>query len=356
MAADNRAPIMQLSPPGALSRRPGKRLFIGGEHNLRRTLVLRGLAVIGLYFAVVLMFWVDRDGLKDHLDGHISFTDVIYFAAVTVTTVGYGDIVPITPAARTIDAVLVTPIRLFIWLIFLGTAYQLVLQRFIEDLRMRALQAKLSGHVIVCGYGHYGRCAAAELVARGLDRKQIVVIEPDQARVEEAAERGYIGLLGDASREDRLREASLPTARAIFVCTARDDTNVLIVLTARHLSPTVRVVARVEEAENEKLLKQSGANATVLPSQVGGILMAGSLDTAALLQYVMDLVTAGGRVMLVERDADAADVGKLPSELANVVLVRLTRGGEEIELTSPHARIMRGDHLVLIAPGARSSD
>lgn len=351
MAAGERTRLLQAPVPSALPRRPSQRLFIGGEHNLRRTLLLRGVAVIVLYFAVVLLFWLDRDGLKDHFDGHVSFSDVIYFAAVTVTTVGYGDIVPITATARTIDALLVTPIRLFIWLIFLGTAYQFVLQRFIEDLRMRALQARLSGHVIVCGYGHYGRCAAAELVARGLDHKHVLVIEPEQARVEAAAEQGYIGLLGDATREDLLREASVHTARAIFVCTGRDDTNVLIVLTARHLSPTVRVVARVEEAENDKLLKQSGANATVLPSRVGGILMAGSLDTAALLHYVMDLVTAGGRVMLIERDATKDDIGKLPTELVNVVLVRLTRGSEDVDLSSPHARIMPGDHLVMIAPG-----
>lgn len=355
MAADERsaAPAQPLPPAGPRRSRSTKRLFIGGERNLRRTLLMRAFAVIGLYLAVVFLFWFDRNGLRDHLDGHISFTDAVYFAAVTVTTVGYGDIVPITPRARTIDALLVTPVRLFIWLIFLGTAYQMVLQRFVEDLRMRALQARLNGHVIVCGFGHYGRCAAAELVARGLDRKQIIVIEPAEAIVELAAEQGYIGLLGNATSEDVLREASVHTARAIFVCTDRDDTNVLVVLTARHLSPGVRVVARVQEAENEKLLRQSGADATVLPSHIGGVLMAGSLDSAELLHYVMDLVTSGGRVMLIERDAQPQDIGKRPAELTNAVLVRLTRAGREIDLATPEARIGAGDHLVMIVPGTQ---
>ena len=117
-----------------------RRLFIGGERSVRRALVTRALLVLVMFLAVVLVFWLDRDGLRDHADEHISFADVVYFSVVTVTTVGYGDVVPVTKRARIADALIVTPIRLFIWLIFLGTAYQLVLQRFIEDLRMRALR------------------------------------------------------------------------------------------------------------------------------------------------------------------------------------------------------------------------
>lgn len=335
-------------PRGTL---PGsyKRLFVGGESSLRRKLFVRAAVVVALYLTVVGMFWFDRDGLVDHHDRDVSFLDVVYFAVVTVTTVGYGDIVPVTHTARTIDALLVTPIRLFIWLIFLGTAYQLVLQQFIEDLRMRILQSKLRDHVIIAGFGHSGRCAAAELVARGTDKKQIIVIDRNQARIEEAAEQGYIGLLGDASREDSLREAMLNTARAFFVCTDRDDTNVLIVLTARHLSTRVRIVTRVEEAENEKLLKQSGANATVLPSRVGGLLMAASLDSSALLAYVMDLVTVGGRVTLLERQAESHEVGKAPREVTDELIVRVTRHNEELNIYDPNVRIAAGDNLVVIA-------
>jgi voltage-gated potassium channel len=335
------------APPRSLHR-PGKRLFIGGESSLRRTLVLRLVVIMLLYLTVVAIFWIDRDGLRDHHDQHVNFSDVVYFSVVTVTTVGYGDIVPVTPKARMIDALLITPLRLLIWLIFLGTAYQLVLQRLIEDLRMRILQAKLHDHVIVCGFGHSGRCAASELVARGMSGKQIFVIDLNQEKIEEAAEQGYIGLLGNATREEFLRQAMLNTARAIFVCTDRDDTNVLIVLTARNLSASVRIVARVEEAENEKLLKQSGADATVLPSRVGGILMAGSLDRSALTSYVMDLITAGGRVMLVERKARPDDVGKVPSELADGLVVRIVRNGHELDLSNPDTRIEPPDELVLI--------
>lgn len=327
----------------------GKRLFIGGERSVRRTLRLRASLVIAMFLLVTSVFWLDRDGLRDQIDGSITFTDVVYFTMVSVTTVGYGDIVPISPRARIIDALLVTPIRLFIWLIFMGTAYQMVLQQLIEDYRMRRLQAKLEQHVIVCGYGHSGRCAAAELVARGMDKQKVLIVDLSEQRLEEAAEHGYIGILGDASREETLREAMLPAARAMFVCTHRDDTNVLIVLTARHLSSTVRIVVKVEEAENEKLLKQSGANATVLPSRVGGILMADSLDSSVLASYVMDLISAGGRVMLIEREARPDEVGRMPVELTDSRILRVMRGTQGHGFWEADARIQQGDKLVVVS-------
>lgn len=327
----------------------GKRLFVGGERSVLRTLRIRAAVVLAMFALVMAVFWLDREGLRDQIDGHITFTDVVYFTMVSVTTVGYGDIVPVSPRARIIDALLVSPVRLFIWLIFMGTAYQLVLQQLIEDFRMRRIQAKLAQHVIVCGYGHSGRCAAAELVARGMEKHKILIVDVSQERLEEAAEHGYIGILGDASREETLRESMLLTARALFVCTHRDDTNVLIVLTARNLSETVRIVARVEESENEKLLKQSGANATVLPSRVGGILMADSLDSSVLAAYVMDLISAGGRVMLIEREAQPQEIGRLPVELHESRILRVLRGAQGFSFWEPQARIQSGDRLVVVS-------
>lgn len=84
------------------------------------------LALIGTAIAV---HWFDRDGLKDNYDGHISFLDIIYFTMISITTTGYGDIAPVTERARMFDALVVTPIRVFVVLIFLGTAYNFVLQK-----------------------------------------------------------------------------------------------------------------------------------------------------------------------------------------------------------------------------------
>lgn len=326
-----------------------KRLFVGGERSVRRMLQFRAAIVIAMFLLVVAVFWFDRAGLRDNYDQEMSFIDVLYFTTVSITTIGYGDIVPVTPRARLIDSIVVTPIRLSLWLIFFGTAYQLVVQRWIEDFRMRRLQARLQQHLIVCGYGHSGRCAAAELVARGISPQQILIVDAAREQIEAAAEHGYIGILGDATREDTLREAMLQTARTLFVCTDRDDTNVLIVLTARHLSSTVRIVTRVEEAENEKLLKQSGANATVMPSRIGGILMADSLDSSALTSCVMDLISADGEIMLLERAPLPQEIGRTPLDIHDVLIVRVVRQGRALGFRTPELRIEPGDKLVIVS-------
>ncbi|HEU4603670.1 MAG TPA: potassium channel protein [Steroidobacteraceae bacterium] len=337
-------------------QRTGKRLFIGGELSVRRTLFVRAAAVLTLYAIVILVFWIGREGLRDNYDNHISFSDVVYFSMVTVTTVGYGDIVPVARSARLIDAVLVTPIRLVIWLVFLGTTYQLVLQRLVEDLRMRRLQAKLANHVVVCGFTHSGACVAHELVVRGMDKRQILIVDRDRTELEAAAEQGFIGILGDATREETLREAMLASARAIFVCTERDDTNVLIVLTARQIAPQIRVIARVEEAENEKLLRQSGADATILPSRVGGILMANAIENSALSNYFMDLISATGGVVLVEREARQEEVGRMPREIENTLIVAVIRDGRELGVDDPGAMLRAGDKVLAIRQSKNEVD
>ena len=115
------------------------------------TLLVRAGVVMLLVAAVFAVFVLDRDGLQDNIDGHVSLIDVFYFTMVTITTVGYGDIVPVSDRARLIDAFFVTPVRIFVWLLFLGTAYQLIIQRLIEEWRVMRLQRELQEHVILCG-------------------------------------------------------------------------------------------------------------------------------------------------------------------------------------------------------------
>src|SRR4028119_1023260 len=123
--------------------------------------------VLGLLGFAIVLHWIERDGLKDHYDGHVSFVDVIYFTMISITTTGYGDIVPVSDHTRMFDALVVTPIRIFFVLIFVGTAYTFVLRRTWDKWRMERLRKKLCGHVIVAGSGTSGSEAIDELIARG---------------------------------------------------------------------------------------------------------------------------------------------------------------------------------------------
>lgn len=315
---------------------------------------MRLLATVTLILLVITVFLLDRDGLRDSIDGHVSFIDVIYFSFVTITTVGYGDIVPVTASARLFDALLVTPIRLIVWLIFLGTAYQFVVQRIIEDLRMRIRQSELEGHIVFCGFGLGGSSAVNELLSRGAAREKVVVIDSDEAAVLRASELGLVGLRGDATREATLKDARVASARTAVVSLGRDDTSVLAVLTLRALAPQLRIVAMVKEAENEPLLRQGGASATICPSTIGGMLMANSLENSNIARYMLDMLTSQGRVMLKERTATAEDVGRPPTALADGIALHVLRADRIIDFWEPGATILAGDRLLLLTPIAQS--
>jgi voltage-gated potassium channel len=291
-----------------------------------RKLLTRLIIALSLLCAITAILWWDRDGLRDQLDDEISFTDVVYFTMVTVTTVGYGDIVPISTRARLIDALVVTPIRIAVWFLFLGTAYQLIIRQYMEDYRMAKLQATLSSHIIVCGFGHTGMSAAKELLARGTNVTQIVVIDKQEERVRLAGTLGISAFQADATQEAILHDAVIGKAKAVIIAGGSDDSNALILLTARHLNPTVRIIVSAKEEENVKLFKQGGANAILSPATFGGYILAAAVDQGHMVHYLDDLLTAHGSIALVERTVRANEVGKAPAGLKPDLLLRLYRG------------------------------
>src|ERR1700690_2018110 len=139
-------------------------LFMRPRISPGRDLLLRLYLVIGLCAFTFFVMYIFRAGLRDTTKPTLGIVDLMYFTMVTVATVGYGDIVPVTAPARLIVAFLVMPIRIAIWFVFLGTAYQFVIQRVLEELRMKRLQKRLQGHVIVCGFGLSGAVAVRELL------------------------------------------------------------------------------------------------------------------------------------------------------------------------------------------------
>lgn len=289
-------------------------------------LLTRLTLVVALFCLVFSLLWWDRAGLLDHSDGEISFTDVVYFTMVTVTTVGYGDIVPVSTRARLIDALVVSPIRLAVWFLFLGTAYQLIIRQYMEGYRMVKLQATLTGHIIVCGFGHTGMSAVKELLARGMNAQQIIVIDRQEERVRLAGAVGISAFQADATQETILRDAVIGKAKAVIIAGGSDDSNALILLTARHLNPTVRIVVSAKEEENVKLFKQGGADAILSPATFGGYILAAAVDQGHMVHYLDDLLTARGSIALVERTVRPSEIGHTPTDLKPDLLLRLYRG------------------------------
>jgi len=291
------------------------------------SLALRGVLVVVLLAIIVTVHWVDRKGLHDLVDGQVSLGDVLYFTMITVTTVGYGDIVPVTARARLFDTFLVTPIRLFVWLIFLGTAYDFIFRRAWDRWRMKLIQSRLHSHIVVAGYGTSGTEAVAELIRRGTPPEAIVVIDPRASAIEEAEEAGVNHLQGDASRNAVLEAAAIARARAVIISAGRDDTSILIVLTARQLAPNALITVVIRSVENEDLARQAGANSVVNPVSLAGLLVAGATHGSHIPEYLRDLATAEGKVALVERPVTAAEIGHPLSAITTGAGMRLYRNG-----------------------------
>ncbi len=319
---------------------------VWGDLGIRMTLVF---ALIGL---VVMIHWLDRGGLVDNHDNHISFLDVVYFTMVSITTTGFGDIAPVSDRARLVESVILTPVRIAVLFIFVGAAYDFVIKRSWEKWRMARIQQQLTNHVVVLGYGVSGSQSVGELIERGTDPRQIVVIEPLEARLVEAEKLGVNVMAADATRDETLKAVRIASAQSVLVSAGRDDTSILIVLTVRHLAPDVPISVVVRAEDNEVLARQAGANNVINPVRFTGLLLAGSVKGAHIADYLADLASVGGRVQLVERVVSEAECGLPITGLKSGGQgLRIYRNGRAIGFWEEDCRVLQpGDVVVEIVP------
>jgi voltage-gated potassium channel len=310
-----------------------------------------GLALL-LLSIVVLIHWWDRGGLQDAVDGDVSFLDVVYFTMISVTTTGFGDITPVTDRARMVEAIIVTPIRFAVFFIFVGTAYNFIIKRSWEKWRMARIQENLEGHIIVLGFGISGSESVNELIERGTDARNIVVVDPSEERLKEAEKLGCNVIAADATRDSTLEAVRIHQAQNVLVSAGRDDTSILIVLTVRHLAPDVPISVVVRADDNEILARQAGANNVINPVRFTGLLLAGSAKGAHIADYLADLASVTGRVQLVERKVTSEEAGKSISELSSGGRgLRVYRGGKVLGFWEDECQQLEaGDVVVEIVP------
>ncbi|HEY0026514.1 MAG TPA: potassium channel family protein [Allosphingosinicella sp.] len=311
----------------------------------------RASLVVGLLILTLAVHWLERDGLKDTHDGAISFSDVLYFTMISITTTGYGDIVPISTEARMFDALVVTPIRIFFVLIFIGTAYTFVFRRTWDKWRMKRLQKTLGGHIVVAGFGTSGSETVDELIARGTPAEDIVVVDASEEALERAESLGCAIVQADATRDKTLQAVRIADARAMIVTAGRDDTSILITLTARHLAPDLPISVAVRNEDNELLARQAGATTVINPVSFAGLLLAGSTQGLHISDYLADLASSSGQVRLAERTVTDEECGQPLSALVKGLGVRIYRGGIPYGFWSPEAQsLLAGDCIVEILP------
>lgn len=286
-----------------------------------------GLAcVLVLFVATVVR--LSRDGYVDVNDDSISFLDSVYYASVTVTTTGYGDISAVSSSARLGTIFLITPARILFLILVVSTTVEVLTEQSRELFNQRRWRQRVKNHTVICGFGATGQAAADDLIARGMKPEDIVVVDRSSDRIEAAAQQGLVGIVGDATHSDILQQAAIEEAASIIVAPNRDDTAVLVTLTVREFNTKAYLIAGGREQENLHLLRQGGADKVIdATSAVGRMLGLGTHDPAAGL-VLEDLMAAGEGLELVEIDPDTSGRGAVVP--VGATLVAIIRNGERL--------------------------
>ena len=277
---------------------------------------------------VALVVRVGQGGYMDVTGDEIGILDALYYASVTVTTTGYGDITAVTEGGRLATILLITPARILFLILVVGTTVEVLTNQSRQIILTRRWRQRVKDHVVICGFGATGRSAAAELVNRGVERSSIVVVDIDADVVAEAAGEGFVSIQGDAAQNAVLEQAAIDRARAVVVTPNRDDTAVLVTLTARELNPRAHIVSSGREQENLHLLRQGGANEVIDATAAVGRMLGLATQAPGAMQVLDDLISAGAGLELVEVSPETVDGRAVVP--ASVTLVAVVRDGERV--------------------------
>ena len=210
-------------------------------------------------------------------------------------------------------------------------------------------------HTIVVGYGTKGRAAVETLLGDGTEPTDIVVVDTDRANLDAASALGLVTVTGNATRSSVLRIAGVMQASALVVAVNRDDTAVLVTLTAREMAPDLHIVASVRESENVHLLRQSGASSVVVSAETAGRLLGAATTTPTVVEVIEDLLTPDAGFAISERDVEDAEVGGSPRHLGDIVL-GVVRGGELHRVDSAVVDTLEADDRLLYVRKAGPPD
>lgn len=321
-------------------------VFMPGQTRQPLSAVLRRVGfALSLVFFVALVVRLGRDGYVDVSNNPISMLDALYYASVTVTTTGYGDITAVSPGARLATILLITPARILFLILVVGTTVEVLTEQSRHALLTRRWRQQVKDHYVICGYGATGGSAATDLVNRGVDPGDIVVVDLDEDAVQSGAAQGFVAIHGDASKSGVLHQAAINRAQAVIVTPNRDDTAVLITLTCRELNPDVHLVAAGKEQENLHLLRQGGADEVIdATSAVGRMLGLGTRAPGAVRVFD-DLLDAGTGMELAEVDPMMID--GVPSTPFETTLMVVVRNGEHLRADTVRA-IAPDDRLIVL--------
>lgn len=341
-------PVVSDTPAGPESA-GGSGVRLPVRHPALSAVAGRLAIATALLAGTMVIVYLGRHGYRDYgrSGQQLRLVDALYYATVTLSTTGFGDIVPVTTTARLVNTFVVTPLRVAFLVVLVSTTVEVLAERTRTRWRILRWRSKLSGHTVLVGYGAKGRTVLATLQAAGITPAMIVLIDTSPEVMAEANEAGLSGVTGDASRAKVLDTARIREAARMVVAVGRDDSAALITLTGRQLNPSLTIVAEVKEAENEPLLRQSGADQVVVSASTAGRMLAMSTIEPAAGAVLTQL--AGRDLGLVEWRAGPAEIGR-PAAECRPGTIAVVRDGSVLAVDDPRAsQIEPGDRLVRVS-------
>ncbi len=317
-----------------------------------RAIMRRIIIALGAMLAAVIVVYLTRDGYTDVRGEPMTLLDCIYFATVSLTTTGYGDVTPVTEYARLTNILIITPLRVAFLVVLVGTTVEVLAERSRQALKIQRWRKRVRNHTIVVGYGTKGKTAVVAMVGDDVPTGNIVVVDTDEAALKHAENAGLVTQLGHATKADVLRLAGAQHAAAIIVATNRDDTAALVTLTAREIAPNAKIVASIREAENQHLLQQSGADSVVVSSETAGRLLGIATSTPRVVEMIENLLSPDTGLTIAEREVAQTEVGGSARHLRDIVL-GVVRDGQLLRIDAPEVdTVEAGDRLLYVRTAA----
>lgn len=297
-----------------------------------------------------------------HLIEGWPFFDALYMTVITLATVGFSEVHPLSHGGRIFTVVIIIFGAGFI-AYAIGSVAQFMLdgqmQRLLGRRKLQKDIAKLSDHYIVCGFGRIGAIICRELATKPLP---FVVVERDPLLCDKLDQEGYLYVVGNATDDDILLAAGIERAKGLVTVVTADTDNVYITLTARGLKPDLFILARASEEGAEKKLTRAGATKVISPYTIGGTRMAHAILRPSVMDFI-EIATAGQNLELQLEEIRILQSSSLVSKSLissgirkdlGLIVVGITKGDGQMNFNPvPETIIEAGD--ILIALGQQNA-
>jgi len=312
--------------------------------------------LLGGFLALALVFCLGVTGYM-YVEGW-SFFDSLYQVVITLSTVGFQEVYPLSHDGRIVTMLLiVSGVGAFAYLV--GSFTQVLvegrLQQYLGRRRMQKIIDGLSEHVIICGYGRIGSIVAREILAENMPA---VVVENSEEVIRLLDEQGIPHVFGDATADETLLAAGLARAKTLVAALTQEAANVYVTLTARQLNPAIRIVARADALGHTQRLQRAGADQVLVPHLYGGVRMAQSVLRPTVTTF-LELAGRGGsevdlqmEELQVTETSDFVNQNLIEARIRprfNLIIIAIKKAsGEMIFNPLPQAILEAGDTMILV--------